>query len=170
MKRRLLQSVAVLSLLPFLAVAGIWVRSYVRADFYYRGKADGSQVYFDSGRGFLSVTRASGNPKFTHVGTTWKSRPDPPYPMWGPPSTFAERLGFWSITGWTSSGPLRRWIVPYWFLLLLTSVPSALWLAVHLRQRRRRQRRAAGRCLQCGYDLRATPDRCPECGHAPGMR
>jgi len=38
----------------------------------------------------------------------------------------------------------------------------ALWFVVTLL--RARQASRAGMCRHCGYDVRATPDRCPECG------
>jgi hypothetical protein len=53
------------------------------------------------------------------------------------------------------------WAIPLWPLLLASLVPAARWLWQN-RQSERWLR--AGRCAGCGYDLRATPGRCPECG------
>jgi hypothetical protein len=47
---------------------------------------------------------------------------------------------------------------PYWLLVPLLATPAAAALL------RRRRRHASGLCNACGYDLRATPGRCPECG------
>jgi hypothetical protein len=52
---------------------------------------------------------------------------------------------------------------PHWFLMLVLAAPVGLGqLAIPALRRRHRRRR--GLCAKCGYDLRASPERCPECG------
>jgi hypothetical protein len=56
-------------------------------------------------------------------------------------------------------------VLPYWLPALVTGMP---WLIVAWRHwaSRAARRIAAGLCPACGYDLRASENRCPECGAA----
>jgi hypothetical protein len=51
--------------------------------------------------------------------------------------------------------------IPYWLLVVLSG--GSGWL-IGRRIRLKRRRRRKGLCVACGYDIRATPHRCPECG------
>ena len=85
-------------------------------------------------------------------------------PVWT--ATHAHRrLGFRYESG--SAGPwgaCRLVAIPLWAIL---APALASLLAASIRRARARTRRRRGACEVCGYDLRATPQRCPECGHAP---
>lgn len=61
----------------------------------------------------------------------------------------------------------ERWAasVPIWLGIAPGAIACGITIARRRRRRCRRQQ-AAGRCPACGYDLRATPERCPECGTA----
>jgi hypothetical protein len=54
-------------------------------------------------------------------------------------------------------------LVPHWLLVPLTAILPAFGIRRTLAPRRR-WRLARSLCAGCGYDLRATPGRCPECG------
>jgi hypothetical protein len=61
--------------------------------------------------------------------------------------------------------------IPHWAVVLLLGVVPAIWVYIRLRPMSVRARRLQeGRCIQCGYDLRASPERCPECGAAIGKK
>jgi hypothetical protein len=61
------------------------------------------------------------------------------------------------------SGVCNEWVLifPHWLVAIALAL---LPLARTIRWVFRHGRSTAGHCKQCGYDLRATPDRCPECG------
>jgi hypothetical protein len=68
---------------------------------------------------------------------------------------------FWLDFGYVrdSSHGARTWNVeiPMW-LFVLISAAAAVWAFARI------PRKVPGHCAKCGYDLRATPERCPECG------
>ncbi len=91
----------------------------------------------------------------------------------GPPAQF-EQFGFvfdshrFAIPHVVGDGSARYFnllfIVPFWFLTGIFATLTLFPLFVAIRRRSRIDRDV---CRNCGYDLRATPDRCPECGTIP---
>jgi hypothetical protein len=80
----------------------------------------------------------------------------------------AHHVGFQFYHARPSAGPNFvndewRLVMPHWFPVLAAAVVPVAWLSTRWRNRRRLAL-AAGRCARCGYDLRGTPERCPECG------
>jgi len=73
-----------------------------------------------------------------------------------------RRDSTWPVT------PPIRYSASYAAVFIATLVVPMLWLALMCFRARQRANRIAGHiCVSCGYDLRATPDRCPECGTTP---
>lgn len=167
-RRRLFAGVSVLALILCLAMVGLWVRSYWVADAFSYSQSQWS-VFMESGGGQFRFEHVQAMPERDYVGYSGFShstdRADGPIRlgqrMPGSRSHF-DRWGFWIVTG-------ERWgdyhysaFVPAWFVLMLLLSAPAYWLLGPRRQLKRW--RKLGRCERCGYDLRASPERCPECG------
>ena len=188
MRRKLFNIAAVLSLVLCLAVAALWVRSeFVEDVAVYRDSETAPTGTFHCSS-FSIASRDGG------IACLWQAfAVDDPAgrrkALWSNQYTFnfassailavssgdPSMLGFqwkrqvrYSFTAGTESGSGESWgfRMPYWFWLILLAAPPAIWLRRHVRTRAQ-GRLARGLCGACGYDLRATPDRCPECGAVP---
>ena len=76
-------------------------------------------------------------------------------------------VGVVTLTGADSDATYLRTdvVIPHWLLALATALLPGRLLIRYGRYRYRKSFRP-GVCRSCGYDIRATPDRCPECGTA----
>jgi hypothetical protein len=81
------------------------------------------------------------------------------------PTSDQRFLGFRSIrSGGIFFGVTYHiFAIPYWIIILPTAILPILWLRY---RRRQRLRAKSGHCLSCGYDLRESKEKCPECGAA----
>ena len=178
---------SLLLLVPFALTIVFWVRSRTRtdADGAHLGRADFAAFFTPSGniQGVAShrgrVLLAISNLNFgAQQGLTvlGDSLPQEEFdeqvydPVFDQAPTKKERFGF----GFARSSPgdsIGRaghlaLLVPFWFLAVLTGL---LPLRRVTREVRRWRWARNGRCLVCGYDLRATTaGRCPECGTPVG--
>jgi hypothetical protein len=81
-------------------------------------------------------------------------------------TTFESARGF--RPGGGSLGPYHHSVRPLYNaivggILILLGLPPCAWLVMRVIDSIRPTRRP-GLCAKCGYDLCATPARCPECG------
>jgi hypothetical protein len=164
-----------LSLVLFGATAVLWIRSYWRTDWVAYSTQLGdpgsrqARHCLQSEPGTLVYARYLAPPqpepgwKWFPAGFAGHSYASRRSEFRGWADEYGRRLGGF---GWVHietmygrrNSPLSAVFLPHGFAVLAFAALPVWWAA------KRRAARRAGCCPTCGYDLRATPDRCPECG------
>ena len=183
------------SLVVFVGAVGLWVRSQWAFGYVFVGRASPPTVRFvgvlcytgSVELGLKKVDLDSSYSEYLRVSAGWdvvgQNRPPEPLES-GPtdPDAWERSWGRWGFAFQLYSISPRGWVIPWrggnyylnktfnvwvaapwWFVMLATAVLPAR--ASYKWRRGRRARRGA--CANCGYDLYATPERCPECGVVP---
>ena len=175
-ERRLLRLGSVLSLTLGVAAVLLCCRSCVLTDevHYTRANphsASNSVVVLTSARGTfaLAVIHRPGS-------STLPANPSgKPRAEWSHSAQKAETFVLWDAVAAMSmasqgggSSSVRSWNLrfPQWPLIAVTALLPAIQQTA---ERRRPRRLEQLRCIHCGYDLRATPEKCPECGNVVGQ-
>jgi hypothetical protein len=179
------RALALLWVAPALAAGWAWARSGREMDEFSAVDRDNVLRAAVSYQGALHFLRAENNAAPRRL--TWDSYALPKGATWDdlllPEDTDWRRLGFAKFSAphptpggaagvmvlprlrraspWLFTHPYRAISVPYWAIILLAAAPAGIVL---FRVGRRATRTRRGCCAGCGYDLRATTERCPECG------
>src|SRR5687767_10722458 len=164
MRRWIPLALALVFALLFLVTLHTWARSYLPRHLTIEADAGRVFLVFWDGGNAQSPQSDPGQRQGPRPGRLWQSLRGSATrvtPDW-------EVMGFGAVGGRVRNHTLRLVAIPCWFLALLTASGS-VGCAVFVWRQRRRIR--SGRCVSCGYDLRATPEaggalveRCPECG------
>lgn len=176
LRRRLFNLLTLASLLLCVGTATLWVRSFFVEDMLISRSRDGVRWVCTSPGYFVIGLELADWKGWEHSFHGLRHETDPPQPVSfhtarmlilsiGP----RDKMVRWQWAGfeWISWRPtsggafLCRLILPMWAVFLALALLPVSWA---VRYRRRASRRLRGQCVTCGYDLRATPDQCPECG------
>jgi hypothetical protein len=162
------------SLLLFLVGVGFWAKSYRSS--YFAARITGPTV--------RTIRVSRGELMFL---ATWDPRREPAEPGDGPrwdwdrdepgdlaqfaavffPERRVPKAGFFFAREDDPRVKATLLLLPMPFVVTLLALLPLADVLIIRRRRRRVRRRAAGLCVRCGYDLRATPDKCPEYGAIP---
>ncbi len=161
------KTLTILSLIGLLLSAGAWAGSYY--GFSYTRVHYPSPTSFIFMNGFLQVrsfelwsNRGPEYRSFLSKHVTWNHG--------APIREIAEKQSlsllrvwrpYWRPGRFQSGKNFSVAMIPLWNLTFLFLL---LFGVSYLPGRRRRKRKKLGLCVKCGYDLRASKDRCPECG------
>jgi hypothetical protein len=162
LRRWLVNGILGLSLFLLAATSALWIRSESHRDSfeYYRPHSAFAAVSA-GGRLLVSYGDLFSRDYSPRAGWNWNTGDDYSalnFVRYG----FRYKHTIRASPGY--SADYRDIVLPFWFLWMLFMAP--IFLAIGSRWRRTRKASiASGNCCSvCGYDLRGTPGRCPECG------